>query len=155
MIFRYCQLKPLTALVSSIALGPHRFTALPVSRNILDHVTDFRNYAFFVRPMILLYNTFTTYYLQTQETAFQRGYLTNNITDSLVNLFMAFPVLSRTFLSTPVTSGTQSQAANHAPLSPGTPADGVPATTVCSVRLRVEQHVSCTFQLHCKWFIRK
>ena len=66
--------------------------------------------------MILLYNIFTTYYLQTQETAFQRGYLTNNTTDSFVNPFMAFPVLPRTFLYTPVTSGAQSQAAKHASL---------------------------------------
>lgn len=128
--------------------------ALPVSRNVLDHVTDFRNYAFFVRPMILLYNTFTTY-LQIKETAFQRGNLTNNTTGSSVSPFRAPPIPSCASLYTPETSGAQSQAAHHAALAPVTLADRVPAAAVCSVRLRVEQRVSCTLQLHWKWFIRR
>lgn len=45
--------------------------------------------------MILLYNTFTTYYLQIKETVFQRRYLANNVTDSSANPFMASPILSR------------------------------------------------------------
>lgn len=60
--------------------------------------------------MILLYNTLTTYYLQIKETVLQRGYLTNNMTDSSVNPFTVSPTLSRAgmhsaFLPTPVASG--------------------------------------------------